>query len=52
MISWLLSRLEAQRYVGMLEQSKFTFLTYQPLMPGDQRRGTRGFRRAEETIQA
>jgi hypothetical protein len=27
-ISWLLSRLEAQRYVGMLESSKFMFPTY------------------------
>jgi hypothetical protein len=42
-ISWMLSRLEAQRYVGMLEQSKFTFLTYWPPMPGDRRRaGVRG----------
>jgi hypothetical protein len=40
-ISWMLSRLEAQRYVSMLEQSKFTFLAYQPLMPGD-RSGVRG----------
>jgi hypothetical protein len=38
--------------VGMLEQSKFTFLTYRPLMPCDRRRGPRGLRRAEETIQA
>jgi hypothetical protein len=51
-ISWLLSRLEAQRYVGMLEQSKFVFPTYRPLMPGDRRRGPRGLRRAEETLQA
>jgi hypothetical protein len=51
-ISWLLSRLEAQRYVGMLESSKFVFLTYHPLMPGDRRRGLRGLRRAEETLQA
>jgi hypothetical protein len=36
-ISWFLSRLEAQRYVGMLEQSKFVFLTYRPPMPGDRR---------------
>jgi hypothetical protein len=36
----------------MLEQSKFTFPTYQPLMPGDRRWGPRGLRRAEETIQA
>jgi hypothetical protein len=27
-ISWLLSRLEAERYIGMLEHSKFAFLTY------------------------
>jgi hypothetical protein len=32
-ISWLLSRLKAQQYVGMLEKSKFTFPTYQPPMP-------------------
>jgi hypothetical protein len=51
-ISRLLSRLEAQRYVGMLEQSKFVFPTYQPPMPGDRRRGPRGLRRAEETLQA
>jgi hypothetical protein len=51
-ISWLLSRLEAQRYVGMLEASKFVFPTYRPLMPGDRRRGPRGMRRAEETLQA
>jgi hypothetical protein len=51
-ISWLLSRLEAQRYVGMLEASKFVFPTYQPPMPGDRRRGPRGMRRAEETLQA
>jgi hypothetical protein len=51
-ISWLLSRLEAQRYVGMLEQSKFVFPTYRPPMPGDRRRGPRGLRRAEETLQA
>jgi hypothetical protein len=49
-ISWLLSRLEAQRYVRMLEQSKFVFPTYRPLMPGDRRRGSRGLRRAEETL--
>jgi hypothetical protein len=36
-ISWLLSRLEAQRYVGMLEQSKFVFPTYRPPMSGDKR---------------
>jgi hypothetical protein len=51
-ISWLLSRLEAQRYVGMLESSKFVFSTYRPPMPGDRRRGPRGLRRAEETLQA
>jgi hypothetical protein len=51
-ISWLLSRLEAQRYVGMLESSKFVFPTYRPPMPGDRRRGPRGLRRAEETLQA
>jgi hypothetical protein len=51
-ISWLLSRLEAQRYVGMLEKSKFVFPTYRPPMPGDRRRGPRGLRRAEETLQA
>jgi hypothetical protein len=49
-INWLLSRLEAQKYVGMLEQSKFTFPTYQPPMLGDRRLGPRGLRRAEETI--
>jgi hypothetical protein len=27
-ISWLLSRLEAQRYVSVLESSKFIFSTY------------------------
>jgi hypothetical protein len=36
----------------MLEQSMFVFPTYRPLMPGDRRRGTRGLRRAEETLQA
>jgi hypothetical protein len=51
-ISWLLSRLEAQRYVGMLEKSKFVFPTYRSPMPGDRRRGPRGLRRAEETLQA
>jgi hypothetical protein len=51
-ISWLLSRLEAQRYVGMLESSKFVFPTYRPPMPGDRRRGSRGLRRAKETLQA
>jgi hypothetical protein len=51
-ISWLLSSLEAQRYVGMLESSKFVFPTYRPPMPGDRRRGQRGLRRAEETLQA
>jgi hypothetical protein len=49
-ISWLLSRLEAQRYVGMLEQSKFVFPTYRPPMPGDRKRDLRGLRRAEETL--
>jgi hypothetical protein len=48
-ISWLLSWLEAQRYVEMLESLKFVFPTYQPPMPGDRRRG---LRRAEETLQA
>jgi hypothetical protein len=51
-ISWLLSRLEAQRYVGMLESSKFVFPTYRPSMPGERRRDPRGLRRAEETLQA
>jgi hypothetical protein len=51
-ISWLLSCLEAQRYVGMLESSKFVFPTYRPPMPGDRRRGPRGRRRAKETLQA
>jgi hypothetical protein len=51
-ISWLLYRLEAQRYVGMLESSKFVFPTYRPPMPRDRRRGLRGLRRAEETLQA
>jgi hypothetical protein len=36
----------------MLESSKFVFLTYCPPMPGDRRRGPRGLRRAEETLQA
>jgi hypothetical protein len=36
----------------MLESSKFVFLTYRPPMPGDSRRGPRGLRRAEETLQA
>jgi hypothetical protein len=36
----------------MLKQSKFVFPTYRPLMPGDRRRGPRGLRRAEETLQA
>jgi hypothetical protein len=44
-ISWLLSRLEAQRYIKMLESSKFVFPTYRPLMPGDRRRVPRGPRR-------
>jgi hypothetical protein len=47
-----LSRLEAQRYVSVLDSSKFIFLTYRPLMPGDKRRGSRGLRRAKETLQA
>jgi hypothetical protein len=51
-ISWLLSCLEAQRYIRMLELSKFVFPTYRPPMPGDRRRGPRGLRRAEETLQA
>jgi hypothetical protein len=51
-ISWMLSRLEAQRYVSTLKQSKYIFPTYRPLMPGDRRRGPRGLRRAEETLQA
>jgi hypothetical protein len=36
----------------MLEQSKFIFPTYQPLMPDDRRWGPRSLKRAEETIQA
>jgi hypothetical protein len=36
----------------MLEASKFVFPTYRPPMPGDRRRGLRGIRRAEETLQA
>jgi hypothetical protein len=48
-ISWLLSRLEAQRYVGMLELSKFIFPTYRPPMPGDRRRGP-SLRQDEEII--
>jgi hypothetical protein len=36
-ISWMLPRLEAQRYMSTLEQSKYIFLTYWPLMPGDRR---------------
>jgi hypothetical protein len=51
-ISWLLSRLEAQRYVSVLESSKFIFPTYRPPMPGDRRRGPRGLRRAKETLLA
>jgi hypothetical protein len=51
-ISWLLSCLEAQQYVGMLEQLKFTFPTYRPPMPSDRKWGPRGLRRAEETLQA
>jgi hypothetical protein len=51
-ISWLLSRLEAQQYVSMLESSKFIFPTYRPPMPGDRRRGPRSQRSAEETLRA
>jgi hypothetical protein len=51
-ISWLLSHLEAQRYVSVLESSKFIFPTYRPPMPGDRRRGPRGLRRAKETLLA
>jgi hypothetical protein len=36
----------------MLEPSKFVFPTYHPPMPGDKRRGLRGLRRIEETLQA
>jgi hypothetical protein len=36
----------------MLESSKFVFPTYHPPMPGDKRRGLRGLRRIEETLQA
>jgi hypothetical protein len=36
----------------MLESSKFVFPTYRPPMPGDRRRGPRGLRRVEETLQA
>jgi hypothetical protein len=36
----------------MLESSKFVFPTYRPLMPGDRKRGPRGLRKAEETLQA
>jgi hypothetical protein len=36
----------------MLEASKFVFPTYRPPMPGDRRRGPRGMRRTEETLQA
>jgi hypothetical protein len=36
----------------MLESSKFVFPTYWPPMLGDRRRGPRGLRRAEETLQA
>jgi hypothetical protein len=36
----------------MLEQSKFVFLTYRPPMLGGRRRGPRGLRREEETLQA
>jgi hypothetical protein len=51
-ISWMLSHLEAQWYMGMLEQSKFVFPTYRPPMPSDRRRGPRGLRTVVETIQA
>jgi hypothetical protein len=51
-ISWLLSHLEAQRYVSVLESSKFIFPTYRPPMLGDRRRGPRGLRRAKETLLA
>jgi hypothetical protein len=51
-ISWLLSHLEAEQYVSVLELSKFIFLMYRPLMPGDRRRDPRGLRRAEETLLA
>jgi hypothetical protein len=37
-ISWLLSRLEAQWYVSVLQSSKFILLTYRAPMPGDKRR--------------
>jgi hypothetical protein len=47
-----LYHLEAQRYIGMLEMSKFVFPTYRPPMSGDRRRGPRGLRRAKETLQA
>jgi hypothetical protein len=36
----------------MLESSKFMFPTYRPPMPGDRKRGLRGLKRAEETLQA
>jgi hypothetical protein len=36
----------------MLEASKFVFPTYRPPMLGDRRKGPRGMRRAEETLQA
>jgi hypothetical protein len=49
-INWMLSRLEAQRYVGMLKKSKFIFPTHRPPMPGDRRRGPRGLRRVKGTI--
>jgi hypothetical protein len=51
-ISWMLSRLEAQRYMGMLQQSKFTFPTYRLPMLCYRRQGPRGLRRAEKTLQA
>jgi hypothetical protein len=47
-----LSHLEAEQYVSVLELSKFIFLMYRPLMPGDRRRDPRGLRRAEETLLA
>jgi hypothetical protein len=48
----MLSRLEAQCYVSTLEQSKYVFPTYRPPMPSDRRRGLRGQKGAEETLQA
>jgi hypothetical protein len=46
------SRLEAQRYMSTLEQSKYIYPTYQPPIPGDRRRAPRGLRRAEKTLHA